>query len=382
MVPRRALSILAALIAALTLSATSATGQEPQPAPGWQAAADRAGIPLYAPTDLELALQRVLGQRLSCARSHRGQAEGFYLAPGRGSLAILQGDPSHCSNFGAPDAPFEPVTVGGRRGELVEVGTGPHGFGMTVFFRQGRNAIQISTDFEDREFLLRVAEGLVEVAPRPARALRIVDLDARVVRVLSADTVVVRVGARRERIALAGVRAPQPTARGRRAGCLYPQARRALARQLPVGARVQVETDPLRATRDGRGRLVAYLYRGRPLPFISLERSVNARMLGAGMGRLAPGAWRHRATLLGEQREAARARRGIFTPRCRGSVAPPKVAARPAPSRAPAPSPPRTGVRAGQFCKTADIGRVVIAANGAQVRCTPEGGGRARWRNV
>ncbi len=67
-----------------------------------------------------------------------------------------------------------------------------------------------------------------------------------------------------------------------------------------------------------------------------------------------------------------------------GAAAAPSLAKEPGPTGAKVShAVEHAGIRAGQFCKKSDVGRVARATNGRKVRCTLEAGGRrARWRYV
>ena len=128
---------------------------------------------------------------------------------------------------------------------------------------------------------------------RPARVLRVVD----------GDTIVVRLHGRRERVRYIGIDAPESVAPDRPVEC-YGHAAAAENRRLVSGRTVTLATDAER--RDRFGRLLAY---------VRVEgRLVNEELVRGGFAttlEIAPNL-RHAARLRALEREARRARRGLW----------------------------------------------------------------------
>jgi micrococcal nuclease len=129
------------------------------------------------------------------------------------------------------------------------------------------------------------------------------DVPARVLRVVDGDTIVVRLDGRRERVRYIGIDAPESVAPGRPVEC-YGHAAAAENRRLVNGRNVALTTDAER--RDRFGRLLAY---------VRVEgRLVNAELVRRGFAttlEIAPNL-RHAPQLRTLEREARRARRGLW----------------------------------------------------------------------
>jgi micrococcal nuclease len=126
---------------------------------------------------------------------------------------------------------------------------------------------------------------------------------ARVLRVVDGDTIVVRLDGRRERVRYIGIDAPESVAPDRPVEC-YGNAAAAENRRLVGGRNVSLTTDAER--RDRFGRLLAY---------VRVDgRLVNAELVRRGFAtklEIAPNV-RHAARLRALEREARRARRGLW----------------------------------------------------------------------
>jgi micrococcal nuclease len=144
-----------------------------------------------------------------------------------------------------------------------------------------------------------------------------------VVRVIDGDTVQVRVAGRVRAVDLAGVDAPEP------GGCHAGEARQALRRLLPRGARVRLVRDPA-ARASAR-----YVYRGGTLLNARLLDGGHARAVGADQLRL-------KDTLVAGELAARTKRRGLWA-ECGYSPSPSPAPGRPTPASPPAAPPSPAG---------------------------------------
>jgi len=128
---------------------------------------------------------------------------------------------------------------------------------------------------------------------------------ARVLRVVDGDTILVRLDGRRERVRYIGIDTPESVAPDQPVECHGPAAARE-NRRLVDGRTVTLSTDV--EPRDRFGRLLAYVRRASDGLF------VNAELVRRGFAstlRIPPNV-RHAATFASLQREARRARRGLW----------------------------------------------------------------------
>ncbi len=144
-------------------------------------------------------------------------------------------------------------------------------------------------------------------APTPGTALR--REAATVLRVVDGDTVDVEGAGRRVRLRLIGLNTPETVDPRRPVQCFGHEASAQAKALLPVGAAVQLETDPSQGDRDRYGRLLVYV-------FLLDGRNFAEVMIGEGYGfeytfRLP---YRYQAQFQAAQREARASGRGLWAP--------------------------------------------------------------------
>lgn len=143
---------------------------------------------------------------------------------------------------------------------------------------------------------------VIPTIPTVRRALIGVDTGT-VVRTIDGDTIDVRLGRRVQRVRLIGVDTPETHDPRRPVGCYGPEAAAFTAAVL-TGATVTLEDDVERT--DPYGRRLAYVHVG--------GVRFNDLLLARGYGRLLviPPNGSHARTMLAEEMEARRARRGLW----------------------------------------------------------------------
>ncbi|WP_217914477.1 thermonuclease family protein [Miltoncostaea marina] len=183
---------------------------------------------------------------------------------------------------------------------------------------------------------VRPAEGSRAIAAA-ARRRGVVVLRATVERVIDGDTVRVRVRGFQDTVRLIGIDTPETKHPQRGLECFGPEASRRLARLLPRGASVRLESDPAQGVRDRYGRFLGFVYRGGA----GGPRSVNHAMVTTGHARdyvhdrSSPHPYA--AAFAAAERRARAAGRGLWGPPCNG-----RTERRPA-TQAPAGSSPGRG---------------------------------------
>lgn len=112
---------------------------------------------------------------------------------------------------------------------------------------------------------------LVPSKPQNTRTLGV----GQVLRVVDGDTLHVLLSGRDETVRLIGINTPETVKPRTPIMCGGPEASASMHQLAPVGASVQVVTDPGPGERDRYGRLLAYLYVNR--------RDVNAEQVRRGL---------------------------------------------------------------------------------------------------
>lgn len=327
----------------LSMSALASAQDIPAETARWQRQADALRLPLLAPsapTGFVLDSMRV--RKGTCNGDFLAEISTNYVRADGAEVSLFEAYPAACADFGDVDEAGTTLVRGHLATYLWAGGggdcfTGPeaapcgddgkvsYADSLALVWRERGQRIGFYVLFSNlisKAPIEAFAATLADVTPAPGRAPFWIRERGLVLGVLRGNRVRVLVGGERRVVSLAGIRAPRTCKRS---------ASLAFARQaMPRGRMITLETDPT----NGGSLSRVFAFRS-DAGYLS-HQTVNHRLVRAGLAKVA-GKSRYRFSLVMAQRDARRAKKGLFGEDCTGPPPRPKA---PAPMTPPTRRPP------------------------------------------